>query len=36
MALGENIKLALLRQELSSEQVAERAGISHNILTKIE
>ena len=32
-ALGENIKLARLRRELSSEQVAERAGIS---LTKIE
>lgn len=35
-ALGENIKLARLRRELSSEQVAERAGISHNTLTKIE
>ena len=33
-ALGENIKLARLRRELSSEQVAERAGISRN--TKIE
>ena len=35
-ALGENIKLARLRRELSSEQVAERAGISRNTLTKIE
>lgn len=34
--LGENIKLARLRRELSSEQVAERAGISRNTLTKIE
>ena len=35
-ALGENIKLARLRRELSSEQGAERAGISRNTLTKIE
>lgn len=35
-ALGENIKLARLRRELSSEQVAERARISRNTLTKIE
>ena len=35
-ALVENIKLARLRRELSSEQVAERAGISRNTLTKIE
>ena len=35
-ALGENIKIARLRRELSSEQVAERAGISRNPLTKIE
>ena len=35
-ALGVNIKLARLRRELSSEQVAERAGISRNTLTKIE
>ena len=35
-ALGENIKLARLRRELSSEQVAGRAGISRNTLTKIE
>ena len=35
-ALGENIKFARLRRELSSEQVAERAGISSNTLTKIE
>ena len=33
---GQNIKLARLRGELSSEQVAERAGISRNTLTKIE
>ena len=35
-ALGENLKLARLRRALSSEQVAERAGISRNTLTKIE
>ena len=33
---GENIKFARLRRELSSEQVAERAGISRNTLIKIE
>lgn len=34
--LGENIRLARLRRDLSSEQVAERAGISRNTLIKIE
>jgi transcriptional regulator with XRE-family HTH domain len=34
--LGENIHLARLRRDLSSEQVAERAGISRNTLIKIE
>ncbi len=33
---GENIRLARLRRDLSSEQVAERAGISRNTLIKIE
>ena len=34
--LGENLHLARLRRDLSSEQVAERAGISRNTLSKIE
>ena len=34
--LGENIRLARLRRNLSSEQVAERAGMSRNTLIKIE
>ena len=34
--LGENIHLARLRRDLTSEQVAERAGISRNTLIKIE
>lgn len=34
--LGENIRLARLRRDMSSEQVAERAGISRNTLIKIE
>ena len=34
--LGENIQYARLRRDLSSEQVAERAGISRNTLIKIE
>ena len=34
--LGENIKYARLRRDLSSEQVAERDGISRNTLIKIE
>ena len=35
-ALGENIKYARLRRDLSSEQVAERAGISRSTLIKVE
>ena len=35
-SFGENIKLARLRRDLSSEQVSERAGISRNTLIKIE
>ncbi|MFP5471169.1 MAG: helix-turn-helix domain-containing protein [Bacteroidia bacterium] len=34
--LGENIKLARLRRKLSSEQVAERAGMGRSTLIKIE
>lgn len=34
--VGENIKLARLRRKLSSEQVAERAGIGRSTLVKIE
>jgi transcriptional regulator with XRE-family HTH domain len=34
--LGENIRYARLRRDLSSEQVSERAGISRNTLVKIE
>lgn len=34
--MGENIKLARLRRKLSSEQVAERAGISRSTLVSIE
>lgn len=34
--LGENIRLARLRRKLSSEQVAERAGIGRMTLYKIE
>ena len=34
--LGENIHLARLRRDLSSEQVAERAGMARNTLIKIE
>ena len=34
--LGENIKLARLRRKLSTEQVAERAGISRSTLWQIE
>lgn len=35
-ALGEDIKLARLRRKLSTEQVAERAGISRSTLWQIE
>lgn len=34
--LGENLKLARLRRKLSSQQVAERAGISRSTLISIE
>jgi len=34
--LGENIRYARLRRRLSSEQIAERAGISRPTLTAIE
>ena len=34
--LGDNIRLARLRRDLSSEQVSERAGISRGTLIKIE
>jgi len=34
--LGENIKLARLRRKFSSNQVAERAGISRSTLISIE
>ena len=34
--LGENIKLARLRRKLSSEQLAERAGIGRSTLVKLE
>lgn len=33
---GEQVKLARLRRKLSSEQVAERAGISRSTLVKLE
>lgn len=33
---GENIKLARLRRKLSSEQIAERAGMGRSTLLKIE
>ncbi len=34
--VGEQLKLARLRRDLSAEQVAERAGISRGTLIKIE
>ena len=34
--LGENIRLARLRRDLSSEMVAERAGISRQTLSALE
>lgn len=36
LEMGENIKLARLRRKLSTEQVAERAGISRTTLYAIE
>ena len=33
---GENLRMARLRRNLPSEQVAERAGIARNTLIKIE
>ena len=35
-SMGERIKLARLRRDLSSEQVAERAGIARGTLVKVE
>lgn len=35
-SVGENIKLARLRRKLSSEQIAERAGISRKTVSNIE
>lgn len=34
--MGENIRLARLRRDLSAEQVAERAGIGRSTLTRLE
>jgi len=34
--LGEQIRMARLRRDLSAEQIAERAGISRGTLVKIE
>jgi transcriptional regulator with XRE-family HTH domain len=36
VTVGEQIKLARLRRKLSSEQVAERAGIGRSTLVKLE
>lgn len=36
LQLGEQIRMARLRRDLSSEQVSERAGIARNTLIKIE
>lgn len=36
VSLGQDIKLARLRRKLSTEQVAERAGISRSTLWQIE
>lgn len=36
LQLGEQLRMARLRRDLSSEQVAERAGIARNTLIKIE
>ena len=34
--VGENIKLARLRRDLTAEQVAERAGVGRSTLVKVE
>mgnify|MGYP004444295839 FL=1 len=34
--IGENIKCARLRRDLSTEQVSERAGIARSTLVKVE
>lgn len=34
--LGENIKYARLRRDLSAEQISERAGIGRSTLVKVE
>lgn len=34
--LGENIRYARLRRDLSAEQIAERAGIGRSTLVKVE
>ncbi len=34
--LGENIRLARLRRDLTAEQIAERAGIGRSTLVKVE
>lgn len=34
--LGQNIKLARLRREITAEQVSERAGIARSTLSKLE
>lgn len=36
LQFGEQVKLARLRRKLSSEQVAERAGIGRSTLVKLE
>ena len=36
LALGENIRLARLRRDLSSAQVAERAGVARTTLVRLE
>ena len=36
LTMGENIRLARLRRDLTSEQISERAGISRTTLIKIE